>query len=548
MRSIIKKHIKSLIKISILLIICNLLSALHPYVMKQTLDVDFKNPNIQKILIQLIVSYTTIHIILAVFKNLRNIVVNKAMANILKDIREKLFNKILKFKMNTFNKYNSSELYTRLTVDVSNLFTLFFGTLNVVVNDVLHIVFMVIMMFVANVDLALIGGATIVVVAIVALKSTKILGKLDNEILKKRDKENKEFSELYNKNKLTYLFKLQENNIKKVNALLDAELKIRRKYIFIHHFPYWILTVIQSIGIYLIIYYALNIDISISLGSIYLVLFYTKECRSPLEGIFNQLEELQTCLNSYRKINAVLNEKEEEVIEKGEYVEDLNGDIEFQNVSMRYDKELILQNLSFIIKKGTKVTIAGRTGVGKTTLTNVLMKLYDIEGGKILINNYDISKISTKCLRDNISYISQTPYIFADTLRNNITLGDTKITDKEINDLIHEIGVENVFEKLSEGLDTKIKVTKMSYGELQIIAFIRAILHKANIYIFDEPTSNMDLKTERMIQNIIDKISETSTVIIIAHRKSTIESSDKIIYLKDGKIDLIVNKANKVHN
>lgn len=170
------------------------------------------------------------------------------------------------------------------------------------------------------------------------------------------------------------------------------------------------------------------------------------------------------------------------------------------------------------------------------------MKLYDIESGKILMNHHDIAKVSTKCLRSNISYISQTPYIFSDTVRNNITLGDSSITDEKINDLIQEIGVEEVFNKLKEGLDTKIKLSKLSYGELQIIAFIRAILHKANIYIFDEPTSNMDLKTENMIQNIINQIAKTSTVIIIAHRKSTLENSDKIIYLKEGKIDMIVNK------
>ncbi len=209
---------------------------------------------------------------------------------------------------------------------------------------------------------------------------------------------------------------------------------------------------------------------------------------------------------------------------------------------MRYDKEMILKNISFIIKKGTKVAIAGRTGVGKTTITNVLMKLYDIEKGKILIDNCDISKISTKCLRENISYISQNPYIFVDTVRNNITLGNKNITDDQINELIYEMGVESLFNKLENGLDTEIKLSKLSYGELQIIAFIRAILHKANFYIFDEPTSNIDLQTEKMIQNIIDKISENSTVIIVAHRKSTIENSDKIIYLKDGQIDMIVNK------
>ena len=104
------------------------------------------------------------------------------------------------------------------------------------------------------------------------------------------------------------------------------------------------------------------------------------------------------------------------------------------------------------------------------------------------------------------------------------------------------MGADSLLAKLPEGLDTKIKAKEMSYGELQILAFIRAILHQANIYIFDEPTSNIDLKTEKMIQSIIDHIAKTSTVIIIAHRKSTIASSDKIIYLKDGQVDAIINK------
>lgn len=542
MKEIVKKYIKQIIVISILLLACDFLSALPPYIVKQIVDIDFTSKDIIKTILFFICIYTSIHLGRLIFKYIRDVLINTTICKILKDIREMLFNKILNFKMITFNKYNSSELYTRLTSDVDNLFSLFFGFLYNILSNILYIVFMIIMMFVANINLAVIGAVTVLIISFVVYKFTRILGNLDNEILKKRDKEHKEFSELYNKSKLTYLFKLQNKNINKMNELFYSELKIRRRYIFIHHFPYWIIAMIQAIGIYAIMYYALNINAAISLGSIYLVLYYTKECKTPLEEICNQLEELQTCINSYKRIKVLLNETDSEMIEKGNYIENLNGDIEFQDVSMRYDKELVLHNLSFIIKKGTKVTIAGRTGVGKTTLTNVLMKLYDIESGRILINNHDISTVSTKCLRDNISYISQNPYIFADTVRNNITLGNKEITDKQINNLIHEIGVENLFDKLNEGLDTRIKLSKLSYGELQIIAFIRAILHKANFYIFDEPTSNMDLKTERMIQNIIDKISEKSTVIIIAHRKSTIESSDKIIYLKDGQIDMIVNR------
>lgn len=542
MKNIIKKYIKSIVIIGILLIICDFLSALPPYIVKQVVDIDFTRKDIMNTILFFICIYTSIHLGRLIFKYVRDVLINTTICKILRDIRKMLFNKILKFKMSTFNKYNSSELYTRLTSDVDNLFDLFFGFLYGILSNILYIIFMIIMMFVANINLAVIGAITVVIISFIVYKFTRVLGKLDNEILEKRDREHKEFSELYNKSKLTYLFKLQNKNINKMNELFYSELKIRRKYIFIHHFPYWIIAMIQAIGIYAIIYYALNINVAISLGSIYLVLYYTKECKTPLEEICNQLEELQTCINSYKRIKVLLNETEEENIESGDYIENLNGDIEFQNVSMKYDKEMILKNISFVIKKGTKVTIAGRTGVGKTTLTNVLMKLYDIESGKILIDNYDISQISTKCLRDNISYISQNPYIFADTVRNNITLGNDEITDEQINELIHEMGVENLFNKLNERLNTKIKLSKLSYGELQIIAFMRAILHKANFYIFDEPTSNMDLQTEKMIQNIIDKISKKSTVIIIAHRKSTIESSDKIIYLKDGQIDMIVNK------
>ena len=145
-------------------------------------------------------------------------------------------------------------------------------------------------------------------------------------------------------------------------------------------------------------------------------------------------------------------------------------------------------------------------------------------------------------LWSNISYISQTPYILEDTLKNNIVLGDTNITDEQIKEVANEIGFENILNKFKKGLEEPITKSQLSYGQLQMIAFLRAILHKANIYIFDEPTSNVDLKTEDRIQKLINRITKDSTVIIIAHRKSTIESSDKIIYLKDGQIDMIVNK------
>lgn len=351
--------------IIIILILCNIFGSIHPFIMKKILEVDFQSNEIQNTLVKLVIAYISIHIGYAVFKNIRNIKVNKLMAKMLKDIREKAFDKVLKFKMKTFEKYNSAQLYTRLTNDVNELFTLFFGILNIVVNNILYLLFMIIMMFFANISLAWIGLATICAIGISTIKFTKVLGGLEQRKLKKRDLINKEYSELYNKNKLTYLYQLQEKNIEKSNCLFDEELEPRKKYIFIHNFTYWALILLEALGIYCVLYYALNVDTSISIGNIYLILFYIKECRSPLNEICNQLEEIQNCMVSYKRVKEILQEKDKEELSFGEEVNIVKGDIEFQNVCMKYEKDFILKNVSFIIKEGSKVTIAGRTGARK---------------------------------------------------------------------------------------------------------------------------------------------------------------------------------------
>ena len=542
MKSILKKNSKILCLVVFFLIITNILSVTHPLVLKQILDIDFNDNNIVIILRNLAVVYITVHIFLIISKDLRNTVINKAMSKILKDLREKLFCHVLKWNMETYQKYNSSEIYTRLTADIDNVSALFLGTLQILVNDVLYIALMVVFMFLADIKLAIIGCIAMIITAVISYIFTHQVAKANKQILNKRDKENRQYSEMYNKNKLTYLFKLQKNTAKKINKTLDEELFYRKKFIFIESFTYPLSTTIQALAIYFILQYTLNINSFISLGSIYLVINYIKDCREPLNEIFEQLEEIQSSFMSLKRINILLKENGVEDIEKGKIEENLKGDIEFENVYMQYGDNKVLNDISFIIKEGSKVTIAGKTGVGKTTLMNILMRLYPFKSGKILIGGKDITKVRIKDIRKNISYISQTPYILEDTLKNNIVLGDESITDEQIKTAAKEIGFESTLNKFKDGLNETISKSNLSYGQLQMIAFLRAILHKANIYIFDEPTSNIDLKTEDRIQKLIDRITKKSTVIIIAHRKSTIENSDKIIYLKDGKVDLIKNK------
>ncbi|MCI8361876.1 MAG: ABC transporter ATP-binding protein [Clostridia bacterium] len=544
MKSILKKNAKILILVGISIIIANILSASHPLVMKEILDIDI---TAKEALIKLFITYFIIHIILVIAKNTRNSIINRAMSKILKDLREKLFCHVMKWDMSTYQKYNSSEIYTRLTADIDNVSSLFLGTMQVVLVDVIYIITMVIFMFLADIKLAVIGSIAIILNAIVSYIFTHKVAICNKIILDKRDNENRQFSEMYNKNKLTFLFGLQKKNENKICNTLDEELVYRKKYIFDESFIYPLAITIQAIAIYLILVYVFNINIGVSLGSIYLVINYIQNCRAPLNEIFTELEGIQASTMSLKRINKLLKEQGKEEIEEGEVVENLKGDIEFENVCMQYEENKVLQGISFIIKEGNKVTIAGKTGVGKTTLANILMRLYPIKSGRILIGGKNIQKIRIQDIRKNISYISQTPYILNDTLKNNIILGDKTITEEQIRIVANEIGFEKVLNKFPKGLEEKIEKNKLSYGQLQMIAFLRAILHKANIYIFDEPTSNIDLKTEDRIQKLIDRITKESTVIIIAHRKSTIENSDKIIYLKDGQVDMIVNKE-KVAN
>ena len=301
MKYILKKNAKILLLVGISIIIVNILSASHPLVMKRILDIDI---TAKEALIRLFLTYFIIHIILVLAKNTRNSIINKAMSKILKDLREKLFCHILKWDMSTYQKYNSSEIYTRLTADIDNVSSLFLGTMQVVLNDVVYIITMVIFMFFADIKLAIIGSSAILLNAIVSYIFTHQVANCNKIILDKRDKENKQFSEMYNNQlkikKQIYIF--QKKNKDRICQTLDEELIYRKKWIFDESFIYPLAVTIQAIAIYLILIYVFHINITISLGSIYLVINYIQNCRSPLNEIFTELEEIQSSSMSLKRI------------------------------------------------------------------------------------------------------------------------------------------------------------------------------------------------------------------------------------------------------
>ncbi len=536
MINIVKKNKKYLLIVVLLLIIVNILNVFAPYLLKLIIDKITTNATL-KTIVYILIAYTITRIAIIVIECIRNKITNIISTKMLNELRTETFDKVISMKAKDFLKFSSSDIYTRLTVDAENVKDLFSTNMPIIVNDMLYIMFMIIVMFIIDTKLALLGLGIIIILGICSFVIVQRLKKIQEVTLNKRDLEYREFSEDYNKSKLTRLFELQEKNIKKVNKIMNEELKNRYKYTITNSFLWPLSIFTEAIGIYVILYYVLNIDVTISLGTVYIFLYYIRQCFSPLKEFFNQLEEIQNAQVSLERINTILKIKEKEDIEKGLEVEDLKGDIEFKNVTFAYKRKNILDNISFNIKHGEKTAIIGKTGIGKTTITKILMKLYPIKKGSITIDGYNIDEISIKSIRKNITYVSQDVYVLKDTVRKNIVLEKQDVTDEEILKIMESIGAKPLLERLDNGLNEVINVNRLSKGELQIIAFIRAMVHGANIYIFDEPTSNIDLRTEKMIQSIIDKISKTSTVIIIAHRLSTIQNVDRILELKSDKME-----------
>ncbi len=314
-----------------------------------------------KSILIIVALYILTRVLIILVEVVRNKKTNLLSNKMLNELRSKIFNKVLSLKINDFEKFPSSDIYTRLTVDAENVKTLFSEDIPVILNDIVNIVFLFITMFIINTKLAFIGTIITIVFAINESLIIKKLKQIQKQTVKKRDLQNKEYSETYNKSKLTKFFSLEDKNIDKVNKLLKEELKLRYKHIWIDSLPWPISVLVEAITMYAILYYVLNIDSGISLGTVYIFLYYIRQCFSPLKELFNQIEEIQTSQVSLERINTILSIQEKEEINKGLNIENLKGNIEFNNVSFAYDKQIILSDISFKISAGEKTAIVGRT-------------------------------------------------------------------------------------------------------------------------------------------------------------------------------------------
>lgn len=284
-------------------------------------------------------------------------------------------------------------------------------------------------------------------------------------------------------------------------------------------------------------------------GYVYVFITYIKQLFEPITRIIENVEVVEEATVAMDKIYAILDKEEYlEDLDEGIELENVKGKIEFKNVWFAYDNEnWVLKDVSFAINPGESVAFVGKTGSGKTTITNLINRFYEIQKGEILLDGVNIKDIKKRALRGYIGIILQDPFIFAKSIKDNVKLNKSMI-DEDVMEAIELASAGEFVNSLPNGMEEIAAERGNSYsaGQKQLIAFARIFAHNPEIFILDEATANIDTYTESLIQKSIEVLSAKKTSIFIAHRLSTIVNVDKIIVLSEGRIIEEGNHVNLV--
>ena len=523
-------------------IIISFLSILNQYFLKIAVD-EYITPRDYKGLLIIIVLMLSVLCFQVIFQFLFIYFTNLLGQKVVYDLRTKLFKTIINFKMSYYDKSSVGRLVTRTVSDMETIASIFSQGLFMIFADLILMFSVLIVMIFLSVQLSLIILIILPFVVLATRLFQRAMKVAFNEVRNEVANLNSFVQERLSGIKEIQIFnrqKIESENFKKIN---ERHKKAWLKTVWYNSIFFPIAEISISISVGLIVWYAgsniIQLENFVSLGTIFLFIQLSQMLFRPLRQIADKFNTLQMGMVAAKRVFEIL-DSDHNISDKGTLKnEEINGDIKFEKVYFSYVKNNnVLNDINLTIKKGEKIAIVGATGSGKSTIIKLILRLYDLENGVIKINNKNIKNYKISDLRSSISLVNQDIFLFADSIFNNITLFNEKISKKEVEEAAKNIGVLEFINKLPGGLNYNVKErgVMLSEGQRQIISFLRAYVSNPNILILDEATSSIDSKTEELIQFATNKLIQDKTSIIIAHRLSTIISADKIIVMKSGKI------------
>lgn len=543
-KKMVKPYIKTIVFVTFIAIVIDIIALVKPYLVRILID-DFLDKGISRngIISTSIISY--IYVFMVFIENFLDYF-NRSKTNIIGesvvfDLRNKLYSYMEKANIKFHDKVPSGTLFVRIISDTEDVFALFSEVITTFIKDIFIIVGLLVVMIYISYKLAMVSLIIIPLIIISSLILTKLLNQTYAKVKNIRTRLNIFFAESIYGIKLIKIFNRQKEKQKECEKITSDFRNAIKPIGLLQGLLPAIMTIIENLGISIVVWAIINnlIGESLDVGIIYMFITYLKSLFDPINRIIENVEIVEEAVTSIDKIYEILEAEEfVENFETGKSLEKIKGKIEFRNVWFAYEKDnWILKNVSFTIEPGQSVALVGKTGSGKTTITNLINKFYTIQKGEILIDDININDINLADLRRNIGTILQDPFIYAKSIKDNIKLFND-INDEKIEIAVKMASASDFVNSQEHGINEIAKEhgNSFSAGEKQLLAFARIFALNPSVFILDEATANIDTTTEQLIQESVDKLSAEKTSIFIAHRLATIFNVDKIIVLSNGKI------------
>ncbi len=484
-----------------------------------------------------------LYVISAIFNLFEGLVMSIVSNKFAKDLRAKITKKINKLPLKYFDKHQTGDILSRVTNDVDTIGQTMNQSLGTLVSAITLFIGTIIMMFITNWIMAITAIISSILgfalMMIVMTKSQKYF----NEKQKKLGQLNAHIEEIYTGINVVRISNAREYTKKEFDKL-NKQLKTSNQksqflsglmppmMSFIGNFGYVAVCIVGAL---------LTINNKITFGVIVAFMTYVRMFTSPLTQIAQAMTSLQSTAAAGERVFEFIDEQEMQKENPKHKLDkkEVKGNIEFQDVVFTYDgnDKPTINNFSAKIKPGQKVAIVGPTGAGKTTIVNLLMRFYEINSGTIKIDNIDTKELSRQNVHELFTMVLQDTWLFEGTIKENIIYNRKNIKDNQIKEVCEEVGIDHFIKTLPEGYNSKVTDNDdISSGQKQLITIARAMIENSPFLILDEATSNVDTRTEELVQTAMDKLTKGKTSFIIAHRLSTIKNADLILVMKDGNI------------
>ncbi len=465
-----------------------------------------------------------------------------------KRLRTEISKKINRLPLRYFDTQNYGDVLSRVTNDVDTIGQTLNQSLSQVVTSVTMLIGLLIMMFVTCWQMALVAVATVPV----SMGLMMIIVGISQKHFKQQQRSlgaiNGHIEEVFSSHNVIKAYNAEDKMINTFDGINKTLYASAWRSQFLSGMMQPIMGFIANLGYVGVcivggIIAVQNADPAF-LGVIMSFMIYIRMFSQPLSQISQVANTMQSTAAAAERVFEFLEESElSDESHKTMRLTDVKGDISFHNVSFGYNSnKMVIDDFSVDVKAGQKVAIVGPTGAGKTTLVNLLMRFYDVNEGEILIDGVPISSLTRENIHDLFGMVLQDTWLFEGTIRDNITYGKTGVSDEVLMRVLKATGMSHFVKTLPNGLDTVLNDnTTISQGQRQLLTIARAMVENAPMLILDEATSSVDTRTEILIQNAMDKLTQGRTSFIIAHRLSTIKNADLILVMKDGNI---VEKGN----